>query len=84
MTRNGTPIERHALRESVNTGISYSPRYEQTTACIAAGLDLWQWETGSYTPRFQALVVAWYRKHAQIALHTNDAVQRHAERKAKN
>jgi len=84
VTRHGTPIERYGLRDSVNTGISFSPRYEQTDACIAAGLDLWRWETGAYTPEFQALVVAWYRKHGEIALHSSDAVQRHAERKAKS
>lgn len=73
MTRNGEPIETVAVREAVETGISYSQRFAEWEACIAAGLDIERWEAGGYPIALKAAALAWHRGHVQVALHSQDA-----------
>lgn len=79
--RNEIPILQYGVHPDiqVNTGISYSLDYEGGEACIAAGLDLWQWESNLYPPEFMARVVARYRARAIIRLHIEDAKYRKQE-----
>jgi len=36
-------------------------------------LDLERWDTGGYETRFMAKVIAFYRLHGLIAMHTRDS-----------
>jgi hypothetical protein len=57
----------------VNPQISYSQGFAEWEACLGAGLDLWQWETGVYPIQFKARVVAFWRLHNLVRNHTEDA-----------
>lgn len=58
----------------MDAGIKYSEQFQGYEACIAAGLDLWRWEQGLYTPQFRAKVMVWKDMHDLVEMHTNDAV----------
>jgi len=48
--------------------------FAQLDACIAAGLDPYEWFYGfSYTRDFKALIIAWHDLSGHIALHVEDA-----------
>ena len=75
MTRRGIPIEQYPVKGTVNVGIQYGLDYAEIEACVAAGLDLWQWESGVYPIAFKNRIIAWHRLHALVGLHTQDAVR---------
>jgi len=53
-------------------------------AAIAAGATLDELEkidSGEYTIKFQARLIAWHQKHKIVQMHEQDAVARAAERK---
>jgi hypothetical protein len=77
-------IESHGVSPKVrlNTGITYSMTFAQLDACIAAGLDVYEWFYGfSYTRDFKALVIAWHSLKGDIGLHVEDARHRKQRRK---
>ncbi len=76
-------ISAHPLQKAVNAGIKYGLEFASTDACIAAGLDVWSWETGGYPKWFQAKIIVWHRLKGQIITHTEDARNIAAEREAK-
>jgi len=76
VTRHGTPIDQYALKNAVNTGISYSLHFESWQACIAAGLDIERWENAGYPPQLMSSVVAWYRLSGLVQTHSRDAAQK--------
>jgi len=53
-----------------------SPPLQEWEAAHAANLDLWEWESGGYSPDFKARVIAWHSRHIELALHRHDAVER--------
>lgn len=69
------------MRYTIDPGIEYAPSFAEWEAAVAAGLDLWQWETGQYPVWFRARVLAWHRLHGLVRLHTQDAVERKARRR---
>lgn len=75
VTRNGIPIEDYPLKGSVNVGIQYTTSFGELEACVAAGLDMAKWDSGAYPVELKNRVVAWYRAHNLVALHTQDAVR---------
>ena len=83
MRRWGSPIEDYPLRDSVDTGITYSGYFEGVRAAIGAGAtlsELEKWMGGEYDPKFMALVVAWYRADGLIEQHAGDAAARKRKR----
>lgn len=70
------PIQNFPLRNAVNSGITFSMEFQSWEAAAAAGLNLWEWEQGNYTSRFQAKVIAWFRLHNLVQAHTQDAAQK--------
>jgi len=53
-------------------------------AAVAAGATLDELaRLDQYPVQFQALLVAWHQKHMLVELHTADAVNRAADRRAK-
>ena len=58
-----------------------SPPLTEWEAAHAANLDLWEWETGGYSPDFKAKVIAWFSRHIELELHRQDAVARAAKRR---
>jgi hypothetical protein len=81
VTRNGEPINRVGVKDSIDPNISYSRSFGEWEAAVAAGLDLWEWENNEYPRWFKARVIAWHRLHGLIELHTQDAVARKSRRK---
>lgn len=57
--------------------------FAEFEACIAAGLDVERWQNFSYPNELKAKVIAWHHLHNQIAVHSEDAVQRKMARKGK-
>lgn len=76
VTRLGIPIEEYPLKNEANTQIQYAMRFAEIDACIAAGLDLWKWDTGFYPVQFKTEVMAWRRTNSIIQLHAKDAIDR--------
>ena len=73
VTRNGIPLDRHPLKESVQTNIIQTEPYSEYDACIGAGLDVWKWEQGEYPVWFKANVMVWYSFHNMKDAHVQDA-----------
>lgn len=73
MTRHGEPISSLSIRNKLYHGITYSSRFEEWEACIAAGLDVEKWEDNEYTNRLKGYVIAWHRVHNMIESHVQDA-----------
>lgn len=73
MMRHDTPIREYPLRDSVNSGISYSMLFSEWEACHGAGLDLWRWENNQYPIEFKAKVIAWWELHNLVSIHNQDA-----------
>lgn len=71
------------MSDSINTGITYSPSFEEWEAAHEAGLDLAMWEkaVGGYDYWFRAKVIAWYRLRRNIALNSEDAVNAKLKKK---
>ena len=71
------------MRGAVQAGITYSLLFEEFEACVAAGLNLWDWVNHRYPIPFKAQVIAWRRMHNLVELHTQDAINREMQRQAK-
>lgn len=84
VTRHGEPIEDVRVRDSVDPGIQYGMSFAEWEAGVEAGVDMYKWETGGYPKWFKAKVLAWYRLHNLVKLHTEDAVQAAARHKSKH
>lgn len=85
--RNGLPIDTVAVRDSVNTGISFGnltfPLFDAAVAAGATLAELEKLECGEYSKRFMVQLLAWHEIKQTISLHVEDARARAAERKAK-
>jgi hypothetical protein len=46
--------------------------FSEWDACLAAGLDLWKWETGFYPKHFKVRVMAFIGLQREISAHTED------------
>jgi hypothetical protein len=80
--RSGVKIEDHPLSDAVRPNISYSLRYLEFDACIGAGLDLYKWYCTNFYPiYFKAVVMAFWRLHKLVLVHTDDAAYRKAKSK---
>jgi hypothetical protein len=77
------PINEAALRHRLPHGITYSGRFEEFEACIAAGLRIDRWTSGGYDRALMAQVVAWHRLHSMMEAHIGDASSTQIERNAK-
>lgn len=64
------------MKNSVLTGIELSPLMQEWEAAHAAGLNLYDWESGKYDTGFKARVIAWHSRHTELDLHRQDAVNR--------
>lgn len=73
MKRKGSPIEQAGIKNAVDPGITFSAHFQEWQAGTAAGLSMWQWETGEYPTWFKAKVMAWYELHNLVELHKRDA-----------
>ena len=82
MRRRGDPIQAAGLRRRLSHGITFSARYEQIDAAIAAGMDLERWVGNKYDRRLMADVVAWHRLHGMIEAHLDDARARDYEKQS--
>jgi hypothetical protein len=71
------------LKFKVNTGIGASLEFEGYQACVEAGLDLEKWATFGYDRDFKIKVMAWYRLSNLVSVHSQDAVLRIQEARAK-
>jgi hypothetical protein len=83
VTRHGNPISKLSIRNKLHHGITYSSRFEEWEACIAAGLSIDKWEENEYSNRLKGYVIAWYRVHNMIESHVQDASIDRAKRDAK-
>jgi hypothetical protein len=52
-------------------------------AAHAANLDLSLWDSGGYSGKFMAKVLAWYQRHRELDMHRQDAQARALERMQK-
>jgi hypothetical protein len=84
VTKKGEPIRNAGgVRNTVNTGITYSMSFAEWQACIGCDLDLWAWESGVYPRWFKVRAMAYYNLTNLIELHTQDAVARKSEAMSK-
>ena len=84
MTKRGEPIqELPAPREVTDPGIASSLSFASWEACVGARLNLWKWEQGLYPRSFVARVIAWYRLHNLVELHSEVEAARAAKKKAR-
>jgi hypothetical protein len=83
VTRHGIDIREYPLSSGINTGISYSMRFAEFDAAIAAGLDLERWVDNSYPPYLKAMIVAWHNLKSLIDAHQNDAQSAEIDRKSR-
>ncbi len=60
-------------RAFTNPGITSAASYQDWEAAHGAGLDLHRWDTGGYAPVFMGKVLAWWRLHKLVELHSADA-----------
>lgn len=84
MRRKGEDIRSISVFGAVNPGITYSPLYREFDACVACGLDLWSWWNGTYPVSFKAKVIAYNNMRNLVKVHTDDAVNRAQQQKAKS
>jgi len=52
-------------------------------AATSANLNLYDWERGLYSNKFKARVIAFYKYHNLVKIHSEDAVNRQTEREMK-
>lgn len=81
--RNGQDIREAGVKGGVNPGISYGMEFAGYEAAVAAGLDLWKWESRQYSRDFMVKIVAWFNLHNLVSLHSEAAAQEAAEKKSK-
>ena len=83
MTRHGNPIRQYGLKDSIQTGISYTLAFEEVNAVVRTGLSLEKYWDGEYPVELLALAVAYVRNENLVKLHSEDAVARKMASKAK-
>lgn len=85
MTKAGEPIQNLGKpREVVDPQIDTSMAFLAWEAGTSAGLDMFKWEHTAFYPRaFKARVMAWYKLHNAVELHSNVAAQRAANKKSR-
>lgn len=81
--RNGSEIENVHVRGSVSPNITYSIQFAEWEACNGAGLNLWEWESNIYPLPFKVKVMAWWKNHNLVNLHTQDEVNKKSKNKNK-
>ena len=81
--RNGVPIRRHHLPGGIRVGIEYNKSFAEADACIAAGLDYYEWRNDNYPQWLKSEVVAWHQMSGLIRSHVKSAEAKHSERKGK-
>ena len=81
--RNDVPITEYPLRHSVNVDIKYAQSFLEWEAAHEAGLSLWNWDNGRYSVKFMAKVIAWYKLHNLVKVHSDDAASIQSEREAR-
>ena len=75
VTRFGRPIGDVRIKDAKDPHINHSIKFAEYEACVAAGLDLWQWVNRKYPKQFMADVVAWYQLHGLVDSHRQDAAR---------
>lgn len=84
MTRNNVPIFDHHVKHGVNPNLSWSRAFDEYSACVAANLDLWEWEHGDkYSASFKARVVVWHKLRGLVDTHVQDAISIATQKKIK-
>ncbi len=80
----GYPIKEYYLPNSVNPQISYAQRFAEFEACIAAGLDIYEWEHGEeYSIQFKADILVWYENNILIKANVESAIRQKQEAQSK-
>lgn len=57
--------------------------YAEWDACLAAGLNLWDWENGTYPVWFKTRVMAFVGMGRLISAHTDEAQSDYMEKERK-
>ena len=83
MLRRGIPIHEVQLKDSVDAQITFSMGYAEWDACLAAGLNLWTWESGDYPMWFKKRVMAFVGLYRLIEAHVEDARAAYMEKESK-
>lgn len=90
IVRDGEPLAAIPLRNAVRTGIAYDDvrvdlgliaEFEERQAAQFANTPWMQWV--EISPLERAAIVAHYRMHYQVSLHSSDAVTKFQEAKRK-
>jgi len=87
VTRHNEPIRNVSIRDRIDSGISYSMRFAEFDAAIAAGATLDELQKlyyGGYPPKFMALVVVWHAMSSLINAHQQDAQNAAVRRQRKS
>ena len=71
--RNGFPIRKHYLPAGINAKLTYNKSFAEADACIAAGLDYYEWRSDNYPQEFKSEVVAWHQMSLLIKAHVSSA-----------
>jgi hypothetical protein len=83
--RNNIPIQHVRIKDSVDPGIQFGLSFAEWEAAVAAGAtldDLFEWdESNKFPVPFKEKVVAWYRLHKLVSMHSQDAVAQKSKRK---
>jgi hypothetical protein len=68
----------------IQAGIRHSMLFSEWDACIAAGLDVYEWFHGfKYSKEFKAEAIAHYSLTGDVSLHVEDARYRKQKRLSK-
>ncbi len=82
MTRHGEPLGAYPIKNPVDPGIRFSYAFEEFEAAVAAGLDIYLWNSGFYPTELKAQVIAWHRLSQMVETHVEAARQEKSERLA--
>lgn len=91
IVRDGEPLGAIPLRHTVRTGISFEDaridlgliaEFEEREAATFVGIPWTEWQ--EIEPKERAAMVAHYRMHYQVALHSSDAARKKSEQDRKN
>lgn len=59
-------------------------QFSEWEACVAAGLDLYKWDTNVYPRQFKAKVVAFNNLRKLVEAHVEDAKDKALKKKSKS
>jgi hypothetical protein len=82
VTRHGEPIGQYYISDTINPGIRYSDTYAVWDAAIAAGATLEELDrvqSGDYSSKFLAHLIAWHAGYKGINSNVEDAKSKHAK-----